>query len=222
MTIVNKAAHAAGLLLDDEHAPGSIEARRARLQEPHMAELTAFAQRIALERDERVPDFDPASAGRRARVLLLFQDPSEVAANGSRLVSRHNNDRTAHNTYLACEEAGLDYARSIHWNVIPWWAQDPLKALPNGKARSIPEQATRSRRYLSQLLDCLPELSVIVLLGTEAQRAWNASDGAYRTTTRVLTCPNPGPQAWNNKSADGTPNRDLIVQTLRRAAERTA
>ncbi|PJJ53738.1 uracil DNA glycosylase superfamily protein [Mumia flava] len=221
MTILNRGAYDAGLLLDDTYIPGSIAARRARADDPHVAPLNALARDIGERLDEHVPQLDPESGGTKARVLLLQRDPYEVAAIGTRMISRHNNDRTDGNTFAACEEAGLAYADTLHWNVIPWWAQDPAKAV-GGKDRSVAGEARRAAPYLRQTLDLLPNLDTVVLLGNQARTAWARAAGALpelEDGLRVLACPHPSPRAWSLTNAGtGEKNGEITLRVLREAA----
>src|SRR3978361_634002 len=95
----NHLAYEEGMLLDEAIVSGSVANRRSRISEPHVAELNRWAEEVARRERRRVPWFDPARGGMASRVLVLLQDPSSVAAYGSRLISRHNNDQTAHNTH---------------------------------------------------------------------------------------------------------------------------
>ena len=115
----NRLAYAEGLLLDEQVAPGSVAARHARLGEPHVAELNRWVEDVAAVQRRRVPFVDPESGGARAPVLVLLQDPSEVAAHGSRLISRHNNDMTAGTTHRLCTDVGLPSTATLLWNVVP-------------------------------------------------------------------------------------------------------
>lgn len=171
MTILNKGAYRERLLPDDRHNPGSVDARHARAYEDPVGDLNRLAARHHNETGEQIPRWDPDSGGVRAQVLLLLQDPSEVAATGSRMISRHNNDRTAANTFDVCERAGLDDADSVHWNVISWWAQDPARTV-GGSPRSLAREAKRAQPYLVETLAVLTELRCIVLLGQQAKTAW--------------------------------------------------
>ena len=222
VTIFNKPAYAAGLLLDDFYFPGSIAARHAPVCEPHVAKLNTFARKIARDNDERVPLFDPESGGRNVQVLLLLQDPSRIAAHGSRFISRHNNDWTAGNTFTACVEAGLDYKDVVHWNVIPWWAQDPVKNPSPAKRRSFADESRRAAPYLAQTLDLLPKLKSVVLVGLQAQLAWDrathASGGGLGRDLKQYRCPHTSPLAWNKTGPDNTPNREITIRVLRKAA----
>lgn len=221
MRILNKPAYAAGVLLDDEYFPGSVGARHTRAGEAHVGELNDLARGIAETEAEKVPLFDPDSGGRNAEVLVLLHEPLCGAARGARMVSRHSNDRTAGNMYVACEDAGLGYEDAVHWNVIPWWVQNPDK-MPASSRRSVAEQARRAAPHLAALLSLLGELKSVVLVGGDAQRAW---DRAVQTAelsvpegVQVLRAPHTSPLAWHQRGADGRLNRDITVSVLREAA----
>lgn len=216
--VLNRCAHAEGLLLDEAVVPGSVAARHARLGEPHVRELNTWAQHVAGTERRRVALFDPASGGADARVLILLQDPSRVAAYGSRLISRHNNDRTASNTHCTSNAARLSYDLAVHWNVVPWWVQDP--DLPAADRESLGAAARRARPHLRDLLGMLTRLEVVVLLGKEAQRAWAAS-GIGFPEERVLCAPHPSPLAYHQvDKRTGLPNAVLLKQALEQAAAR--
>jgi hypothetical protein len=150
----NRLAYEEGMLLDEEIAPGSVAGRRARIADPHVAPLNQWADQVASTERRRVPWFDPASGGVRSRVLLLLQDPSSVAAYGSRFISRHNNDQTAHNTHRTATDVGLVYEHSVNWNVVPWWVGDP--DIPEAEREGLAGAARRARPHLRVLLEMLP------------------------------------------------------------------
>lgn len=214
----NRLAYAEGLLLDEQVVPGSVAARHARLGEPHVAELNRWVEGVAAVQRRRVPFVDPGSGGARAPVLLLLQDPSEVAAHGSRLISRHNNDMTAGTTHRLCTDVGLPYAATLLWNVVPWWVADP--AVPAGERLGLAAAARRARPHLRALLDLLPEARVVVLLGRHAQRAWDAASLDARGRD-VLRGPHPSPQSVNlTDRATGRRNGDVLRDVLAEAAAR--
>lgn len=210
MTVWNKATKR---LLDDVHNPGEIDRRLARIDDEPVRDLNAWVRTVRDREDEpSIPWFDPLGGGRFADVLLLLQDPSQVASLGSGFISPDNNDPTAQNTTIACERAGLPTERRCGWNVVPWWVADPTKP-----KRSVTSQVRRAAPYLDELIrDLLPEVTTVVLLGNHAQDAWRN----YRPSRaiNVLMCPHPGPQSWNNLDpATGRKRSELIVDVLRAA-----
>ncbi|WP_166367388.1 uracil-DNA glycosylase [Aeromicrobium camelliae] len=210
----NRLAWQNGTLLDERERPGSIAERRAQLDRAHIGPLHAWATSVAERTGEKVPAFDPRSGGIQAQVLFLLQDPSAVA-DGSGFISIDNNDQTAHNCTKAYEASGLDYQRALHWNVIPWWVKDPDQA--HQPRRTFQAQAHRAGTYLVELVGLLPNLELVVLLGKEAQRAWDAAAPLPIATVR---CPHPSNLAWNRlDQASGRIGREATIGAFRRAKE---
>lgn len=210
-------------LLDQTLNPGEVQRRLALLDSPHVAPLNALARRIrrAHGADPTVPWFDPLGAGIHARVLLLLQDPSEVAAKGSGFISPDNNDRTAANTTRFCADANLPSDVRLHWNVYPWWVNTSGHD-PTRPRESFAEAARLAAPYLTELLALLPALQVVVLLGGEARKAWQLASQGRRLPgyVQVLTCPHPsGPSCNQIDRVSGRRNHELITDTLVRAAE---
>ena len=213
MTIFNKLAAERGTLLDETENPGSCSSRRSLLTQPHIAGLEAWANGIAAKRGESVPSFDPSSGGVNSRALFLLQDPSRAASEGSGFISIDNNDQTAHNCSKAYLETGLDYTSALHWNVVPWWVHNPSKVRPG---RTLASEARRAHSDLLALLEQLPDLQVVVLLGKQAQTAWRQSGVDAKL---VLRCPHPGNLAWNRvDKISGTKNKELTIGTFAKVA----
>ncbi len=193
----NKVAFDLGTLLDDAFFPGSVAARHSRKDEPHVVELNAWVDRIAEDTGKKVPYFDPRAGGSRARVLLLQQDPSEVAQKGSRMISRDNNDRTAHNTSTICDLVGLDYDKVVPWNVVPWWVRDP-DLFVGGRPRTLVAEAKLATIYVRELMQLLPRVEKVLLLGRAAQEAWDRAMGAsIPEGVQLRSCPHTSPLAYN-------------------------
>jgi hypothetical protein len=71
--------------------PGARAARRAQLQDAHIAPLAAFVEelRAAVGPQASIPDFDPWNGGAHAQVLSLLEAPGSKAVD-SGFVSRNN------------------------------------------------------------------------------------------------------------------------------------
>lgn len=217
----NPLAHKRGELLSRDLAPDVHAQRWARRYDGMVGELNRWVDHVRDTTYENVPYVDPASAGQGARVLVLLQDPSGAAEEGSGFVSKHNNNPTAHNTYVATERAKLGYDISLHWNVVPWWIANPAKPL-----RFLEKEAVRAQPYLVALLEMLdPPPSEVILLGRPAARAWTRltrvglPDGLREAT--VARAPHPGPLMFPRvDAATGRGNSDLVVEAMRLAGER--
>ena len=217
----NVLAHKRGELLSRDLAPDVHADRWVRRYDGMIGELNRWVDHVRDTTYENVPYFDPASADRGARVLVLMQDPSGEAEEGSGFVSKHNNDPTAHNTYVATERAKLGYDISLHWNVVPWWVANPAKPV-----RTPAKESVRALPYLEAVLDILdPAPTEVVLLGRPAARAWARMErrglpGALREAS-VARAPHPGPLVFPRvDAATGRGNSDLVVEAMRLAGQR--
>jgi hypothetical protein len=187
--------------------PREVERKLAMLEERHIAPLTAFVRRLRDQLGEQtVPWFDPTEAGVEARILLLLQSPGPkvIPPVGSGFVSPHNDDQTAENMWGIQSEVGINRRDELcTWNVVPWYVRRD-KRLGNA-------EYSRARPMLRELLDLLPDLRVVVLLGGNAQAAWGRAN--LGSTVPVLPTWHTSPLALNRDRN----RRGEIVQTLRRA-----
>ena len=187
--------------------PRQVELKLARLKDPHVAPLTRYVE--ALRRDKpgaAIPYFDPAEAGVNTSILLLLEAPGRRAAleRGSNFVSPDNDDQTAHNMWLLLRDAGIDRAGElVTWNVVPWYIGD------GKKIRAAASSDLREGRVaVEQLLDLLPQLRVVVLLGRKAQASWRRLK--LDKDVRTIDCPHPSPLVINT-----TPGaREQILNVL--------
>ncbi|MFC3688621.1 uracil-DNA glycosylase family protein [Aquipuribacter hungaricus] len=228
MAVRNRRALEAGRLLA-EGSP-ALERARARLHEPHVAPLTDLVGQVRARTGEHVPDVDPGGGGVRARVLLLRQDPFCSARDGARLVSPYADDATSAGVLRACEAAGLPDGDVLLWNVVPWWVHDPDRVPPGRRTRARPAEARRAAPWLRALLDLLPRLDTVVLLGRDAQAEWGVATGGTEGVTagpdgatpggtlRVLRCPSPSPMSLHGRDAAGRSHRELVSQAFAAAA----
>lgn len=146
-----------------------IDRRRLRLNDPHVAPLTAYAASLR-SADVEVPDFDPLDGGIGARVLFLLEKPGRMTATsgligrriGSGFISRDNDDQTAEAIYTFMCCANLPRHETVIWNVVPWW--NKTRAIDKNELREGIEQ-------LRRLVELLPKLRTVVLVGKRAQRA---------------------------------------------------
>lgn len=218
-TLWNRLAYERNELLSSEHSPRELAARRARTYDGEAGKLNRWIDQLRVTTGEQMPYFDPAAAMDGARVLILFQDPSQEAEEGSGFISRHNNDQTARNAYLAAEAADLPYNVCLHWNVVPWRVANPEKP-----KRTLATEAARARPFLGKLVEMLnPSPEVVIVSGLKAQAAWRnlAKDGlpARLRSATILKCPHPGPLAYPRLGkSTGRLNSELIIETLRKAA----
>jgi len=142
-----------------------INKRIKLLDQPHMTELNFFVQKLRTNhKDFFVPDFDPLDGGVNATALFLFEKPgakTDRRSGGSGFISRDNDDRTAAATKEFLANAGINRTDTILWNLMPIW---------NGTRAVTPQERILGFGYLAELLSVLKKLSVVILVGKQAQR----------------------------------------------------
>jgi uracil-DNA glycosylase len=185
------------------------ERRRQLLSGPHMAPLTAFlaALRSEIGSEVTIPDFDPLDGGTAAEVLYLLEAPGAKAV-ASGFISRNNPDQTARNFFELNVEAGIPRERTITWNIVPWYIGSGTKIRPASRS-----DINSGLSVLRRLLDLLPNLRAVVLVGDKAQKA-EAAIAESRPNLRIFRSPHPSPLFVNN--APG--NRARILNVLREVA----
>jgi hypothetical protein len=196
-----------------------VQRKLGLLREPHIEPLTAYVESLRLERGggEAVPWFDPTEAGVRARILLLLEAPGpravgatdpRPAAAGSGFISPDNNDASAETMWRLLGEAGVVRSRDVAtWNIVPWYVGDGLRIRPVSTA-DLDESAPAIRR----LIDLLPDLRVVVLLGKKAARGWKRLG---IDSLVVLEGPHPSPLVVNPRPAARGEIRDVLSHALR-------
>lgn len=190
-----------------------VDSKLARLDEPHIQPLTQLVREINRARRARVtPWFDPDSGGVNSLVLFLLECPGRMASThlGSGFISADNDDPTAANFFTLREQAGLDRAVVVNWNIVPWYLPNGSRTA-NATARDVREAAP----WLTRLMDLLPRLLLVVPMGRQAQQGWRIytdSLGA-RQDLMVRPCAHPSPLALN-----GHPERRNEIRAVMQAA----
>jgi uracil-DNA glycosylase len=183
--------------------------RLACLHEPHMRELTAFVERIRRERGcgDAVPYFDPADGGVEAECLYVAEAPGPRAVQ-SGFISRNNPDESAKNLLELNAKAGVPRNCTVICNIVPWYVGSGGRIRP-ADSTDIEE----GWPYLLQLLDMLPRLRIVVLVGGKAQRVASRLR-AIRPDLQIMKCPHPSPMFVNRKPQ----NREALLATFREVA----
>lgn len=188
----------------------TIELRRAQLCEPHIRPLEHLLEemRSTIDANRIVPHFDPLDAGINAEMLMLLEAPGGKAV-GSSFVSRDNPDPTARNLSELLQEADIDRNRTLIWNIVPWYVGTG-KRIRAVTAAEVEE----AMPWLERLLNLLPQLKVIVLMGRKAQRA----EARLRQLRMVEILPSLHPSnVCLNRKAE---RRPMVLDVLRHARER--
>ncbi len=188
---------------------GQLEALASRLEEieqSHIAPLTEFVRRLRVDigSNASIPFFDPWDGGINAEILFLLEAPGPKARN-SCFISRNNPDETAKNFFELLTEAGVPRKSSILWNIVPWYVGTGEKIRPANTS-----DVSSGINSLENLLNLLPRLREIVLVGRKAQKA----EGYLRKIRPLLIvekCPHPSPMFINRKAG----NREVLLDRLR-------
>ena len=184
----------------------NVERKCAQLREHHVAPLTEFVRRLRCEHPERfVPWFDPDEAGVCARILILLEAPGRKAMRehgGSGFVSSDNDDQTAENMWRLLRDAEVERTREVvTWNAVPWYLGDGQR-IAAAQSRDLEE----SRQALRDLLDLLPRVRVVVLLGKKTAKAWTDARVA-RELHMFEGAPHPSHLGLHGQGADKAPER---------------
>jgi uracil-DNA glycosylase len=181
--------------------PLAVRARLKQLNEPHIEPVTAFVEALRSEVGTTgIPYFDPWDGGINAECLFLLEAPGRKA---STFISRNNNDETAKNFFTLNDEAGLSRKRTVTWNIVPWYIGTETKIRAATK-RDI----EAGEKHLNRLLNLLPKLRAVVLVGLKAQEA----DYLFRLrpSLKVFHSPHFSPLFVNNKPG----NRKRLLEIL--------
>ena len=168
-----------------------LAAKLARLDEPHIAPLTALARRIQAIHSG-VPFFDPNNGGADASVLFLLEAPGPKAMD---FVSQENNDQTAANMHRLMDASGLKPCDVVLWNVVPFY----IGAADRSKLRAARQgDLDAGRPWLVELFRLLSQLKVVVLLGRKAHSARDLVK-ALRPDVCLMEGWHPSPLAMNRE-----------------------
>lgn len=183
------------------------ERRRGMLELPHIKPLIEFSEAIQREHpNKQIPLFDPCDGGVAARALFLLEAPGPKAV-GSEFISRNNPDPTAKNTFELLQNAKISRSDTLLWNVVPWYVGNNQKIFSVSK-----EDITLALPYLKDLLDLLPLLNVIVLVGRKAQSA--KQDIQQFTNRTILEACHPSARVFNRWPEKRTQTRETFLQVF--------
>ena len=190
--------------------PEARAIRMAGLTNPHIAPLTNFVDALRAEMGSNygIPYFDPFDGGTAAEVLCLLEAPGAKAVE-SGFISRNNPDETAKTFFRINQEALIPRQRTISWNIVPWYIGSGSRIRPATSA-----DIEMGLLRLKEVLELLPKLRAVVLMGRKAQRA-SARIATLRPSLRLFMSPHPSPLFVNNSPV----NREKILFVFRQLAE---
>ena len=171
----------------------TVAAKLARLEEQHIAPLTALARRIQSQH-AGVPFFDPDNCGVDARVLILLEAPGPKATD---FVSQDNSDKTAENLNRLMTEASLPRREIVLWNVVPFYIGTADRSRLRAARQS---DLDAGRPWVTELCGLLPRIDAVVRLGRKSQQA-RPLVNELCPVARVLEGWHPSPLAMNRDLA---------------------
>lgn len=182
--------------------------RMHQLQERHIKPLTDFVETLRQEAglNADIPYFDPWDGGVDATVLFLLEAPGSKAVS-SGFISRNNPDETAKNLFELLQEAGIERQKTVLWNVVPWYIGNGTKI-----RAATPFDLIAGLKPLPRLLELLPKVTTVVLLGRKAE---NARAQFNSEQYRVFTSPHPSPLFVNN----APDNREKLLSVFLQVCE---
>lgn len=183
-------------------------ARKQMLNQNHILPLTCFVDEIKRERpDKDVPFFDPLDGGTEAQCLFVLEAPGRMTKkrSGSGFVSRNNNDESAKNFFEVNKVADIPRKKTVTWNIVPWY-------IGAGEKRRTPSNSEieTGLMYLYRLIDRLPNLRIIVLVGMQAQKVEKEFSAKY-PDIEIFKSFHPSPLFVNNKPQ----NKQKIIDALK-------
>jgi len=155
---------------------------------------------------DAVPGFDPENGNQKAKFLFLLEAPGPKAVV-SKCISMNNPDPTARNFKKQIELAQISKGEIAIWNVVPWYIgkeENSYKKIRAAKTTDIEQGVT----YLSEIINKMPNLKCIVLVGEKARKAHVALSKI--TTARILSCHHPSGQSMNGKPEKHQDNIDVF------------
>jgi len=155
--------------------------------------LSAVVDKIRQEHgcSEDVPGFDPRNGNENATFLFLFEAPgAKVLKTG--YISFDNSDPTARNFKQQLEQAGIDRKEIAVWNTVPWYIGNQSKSsIRAAKGKDIQSGIS----YLQPIIEAMPALKCIVLVGSAARRAHIFV--SQITDARILSCHHTSAKVMN-------------------------
>jgi uracil-DNA glycosylase len=193
---------------DQPKCLGQAGVREARMRDIHLPHVRPLNDMVAAWRAVKgpafeIPYFDPMDGGTKAECLFLLEAPGPKAVEAG-FVSRNNPDETARNFFLLNAEAGLDRRRTVTWNICPWYVGTATKIRPVSRA-----DIRDARDPLGQLLQLLPNLRLIALVGKKAALE-RGSIEALSPGAAIVEMPHPSPRYVNRRPG----NRAVLLDAL--------
>lgn len=129
----------------------------------HVAPLNRLVDELRQDGDW-LPYIAPMFGGVNARLLYVLRDPGPKTKDdgGSGFLCWENDDATAETMCSLFAEAGIAASDVAPWNAYPWYINRNPKA----------DELEKGVDPLKRLIDLLPNLSIVMLLGGSAHDGW--------------------------------------------------
>ncbi|ATG89374.1 uracil-DNA glycosylase [Methylomonas koyamae] len=153
---------------------------------------------------KEVPSFDPSNGNENAEYLFLLEAPGPKAVETGR-ISFDNPDPSAREFGRELAVAGIDRDEIAIWNIVPWYlgnsAGTAIRAADGDDVR-------KGMKYLPLVLEAMPNLKIIVLVGAAARRAHIFL--SRLTAARIVSCHHPSMRVMNSNSKAAEENVELF------------
>ena len=167
--------------------------QREGLYKPHIAPVNQLVDQLQTEGRGWLPHVAPVHGGVAARLLWLLRDPGPAVADPERVgkgfLCVANDDPTAERLCELLGRGRIPVEATLPWNAYPWYVNRAPQA---AELRAGVEP-------LRRLIELLPRLEVVLLLGRHAERSWDLLERAHprlATNFEVLRTRHPGRQAF--------------------------
>ncbi len=188
----------------------------------HIELVNQLVDKLRLELAEDIPYVAPSYGGTKAKVLLLLQDPgpkTNLTQNGSGFISTQNDDPTAEVLGTLLDKAQIALDDVIAWNACVHYIGSDQKK-PSAK------QLQHNLKPLAQLIELLPKLQVVILMGRVAEDSWSRFSGTYphlASKICIFECPHPSKRGLMGSGPNRRSRQEglaLVMKALENAKAR--
>lgn len=187
----------------------------SRRYDQHVEPLNRFVDELG-ERDDagHPPYIAPMYRGIEAPVLFLLRDPGPKAGGpeGSGFLCVENDDQSAERLWHFLDEAGIGQGDGVPWNAYPWYIN----------AKPTRAQLAAGVDPLMRIIELMPRLQAVLLLGKDAQRAWpllmkEHGEAIQRRGIAVYSTFHPSRQALQHPDPQKRAEREEAIRGILRS-----
>lgn len=152
---------------------------------------------------------NPSNGNENACFLFVLEAPGPKAVQAG-VISFDNPDLTARNLRDQLERAGVRRSDIALWNVVPWYLGNDTQTRIRG---ALGADVKKGLQYLTAVVQCMPKLECIVLVGGAARRAHIHL--SKHTPVRILSCHHPSPKVQNTVAGATDENVEVFTFMLK-------